>query len=63
MPLDSNAIDTPVEFQIDGITWNPIISRFREFAGSGGRLNIKMSFYQYRDPHVKDKTVSLPSYL
>ena len=30
---------------------------------SGGRLNIKMSSYQYRDPHVKDKTVSRPSYL
>ena len=29
----------------------------------GGRLNVKMSFYQYRDPHVKDKTVSRPSYL
>ena len=27
-----------------------------------GRLNIKMS-YQYRDSHVKDKTVSWPSYL
>ena len=25
---------------------------------SGGRLNIKMSSYQYRDSHVKDKTVS-----
>ena len=25
---------------------------------SGGGLNIKMSSYQYRDPHVKDKTVS-----
>ena len=24
----------------------------------GGRLNIKMSSYQYRDYHVKDKTVS-----
>ena len=23
----------------------------------------KMSSYQYRDPHVKDKTVSRPSYL
>ena len=22
----------------------------------GGRLNIKMSSYQYRDPHVKDKS-------
>ena len=29
----------------------------------GGRLNIKMSSYQYRDPHVKDKTVSRPSNL
>ena len=28
----------------------------------GGRLNIKMS-YQYRDPHVINKTVSQPSYL
>ena len=27
----------------------------------GLRLNIKMS-YQYRDPHVKDNTVSRPSY-
>ena len=26
---------------------------------AGGRLNIKMSSCQYRDPHVKDKTVSL----
>ena len=29
----------------------------------GDRLNIKMSSYQYRDPHVKDKTVSRSSYL
>ena len=31
----------------------------------GARLNtfIKMPSYQYRDPHVKDKTVSWPSYL
>ena len=28
----------------------------------GGRLSIKMSSYRYRDPHVKDKTVSRPSY-
>ena len=27
------------------------------------RLNIKMSSYQYMDPHIKDKTVSRPSYL
>ena len=29
----------------------------------GDRLNIKMSSYQYRNLHVKDKTVSRPSYL
>ena len=29
---------------------------------SGGRLNIKMSSYQYRDPHVIDKTVLRPFY-
>ena len=29
----------------------------------GGRLNIKMLSYQYRDPHIEDKTVSRPSYL
>ena len=28
-----------------------------------GRLNIRMSSYQYRDSHYKDKTVSRPSYL
>ena len=28
-----------------------------------GRLNINVSSYLYRDPHVKDKTVSRPSYL
>ena len=26
--------------------------------GPGGRLNVKMLSYQYRDSHVKDKTVS-----
>ena len=29
----------------------------------GGSLNIKMSSCLYRYPHVKDKTVSRPSYL
>ena len=29
----------------------------------GGRLDLKMPSYQYRDPHGKDKTVSRPSYL
>ena len=27
------------------------------------RLNMKMSSYQYKDPHVKDKRVSRPYYL
>ena len=30
---------------------------------SAGRLNIKVSSYQYRDTHVKVKMVSRPSYL
>ena len=30
---------------------------------SGVHLNIKMSSYQYRDPHIKSKTVLRPSYL
>ena len=29
---------------------------------TGDRLNMKMS-HQYRDPHIKDKTVVWPSYL
>ena len=29
----------------------------------GGNLSTKMLSYQYRDPHVKDKTISRPSYL
>ena len=40
---------------------------YREFGlfnetDPGGRLNIKMPSYQYRDPRVKDKTISRPSY-
>ena len=34
-----------------------------ELLDSGSRLNIKMSSYQYREPHTKDKTVLRPSYL
>ena len=30
---------------------------------SGGHLNIKIPFFQYKDPHDKDKTVSQPFYL
>ena len=43
----------------------PIIftDKYKYFMHPGGRLNIKISSCQYRDPHVKDKTVSRPSYL
>ena len=43
-------------YSYDLISWQAI-------SGPGGRLNIKMSSYQYRDPYVNDKTVSRPSYL
>ena len=37
-------------------TWN-ISGKSRFVFSPGGHLNIKMSSYQYRDSHVKDKTV------
>ena len=37
-------------------------SMHRGLVRSVGCLNIKMSSHQFRDPHVKDKTVSRPSY-
>ena len=37
-----------------GVGWVAVLKS----SESGGRLNIKMSSYQYRDSHVKDKTVS-----
>ena len=59
----------PITGQVTEVTC-PVIDRAqaeltpskRQKTGPGGRLNIKMS-YQYRDPHVQDKTVSRPSYL
>ena len=40
------------------------LSQFSVCGTEPGRcLNIKMQSYQYRDSHVKDKTVSRPSYL
>ena len=30
---------------------------------SGGRLDMKMPFYQHKDPRVKDKAVTRQSYL
>ena len=44
-------------------SWNDKAPTFILTEGPGGRLNIKMSSYQYGDPHVKDKTVVRPSYL
>ena len=49
-----------------GLTWKPFPDNWPFLCGEPtgqGRLNIKMSSYQYRDSHVKDKTVSRPSYL
>ena len=45
-----------INFYVSGVSGKPVWD-------AGGRLNIKMSPYQYKDPHVKDKTVSRPSYL
>ena len=41
--------------------WNANIHVYNFEPGSC--LNIKMLSYQYRDPHVKGKTVLRPSYL
>ena len=41
-------------------TWSETIQKK---TSPWGRLNIKMSSYQYRVSHVKDKTVSRPFYL
>ena len=34
-----------------------------DYSGLGSRLNMKMSFYPYRDSRYKDKTVSRSHYL
>ena len=59
----------PIIGQVTKVTY-PVIGRAHpEFTpskgqktGPGGRLNIKSS-YQYRNPHVKGKTVLRPSYV
>ena len=38
------------------------VNKTQRFVFSLGHLNMKMSSYEYRDPHVKDKTVSRLSY-
>ena len=45
------------------VNWQRIIENKSKTKLSGGRFNIKMLSYQYRYPHVKDKTVSWLSYL
>ena len=46
-----------------GSDWYLIKTNLRALAISGPSQYIKMSSYQYRDPHVKDKTVLWPFYL
>ena len=43
--------------------WWGVDQMWKDTDQPGDRLNIKMSSYQYRDPHAKDKTVLQPSYL
>ena len=45
----------------EGVFW--ACKRHNQSMLFGDRLSIKMSSYHYRDPHVKVKTVSRPSYL
>ena len=48
--ISTHLVLKPEYFRISwSIPWSPM---------SRGRLNIQMSFYQYMDPHFKDKTVS-----
>ena len=42
-------------------SWN--LGVVHDIVRSGGPLIIKIASYEYRDPDVKDKTVSWPSYL
>ena len=46
----------------DPLYWNtvPITTPFAKYPGA--RLNVKMSSYQYRNSHYKDKTLSRPSF-
>ena len=48
-------------FNLKNLSGNDIMKLLP--VSSRGRLYVKMSFYQYREPYVKDKTVSRPSYL
>ena len=53
------------------LTYFPIVIHPKEYKSKPekrgpppwDRLNINMSSYQCSDPHVKDKTVSRPSYI
>ena len=45
------------------LSWEICLWNFCCFKKPGGRLNIKMSSYQNRDTHVRDKMVLWPYYL
>ena len=68
---DTKFVDVPLITSkirnVKSTVWSQILWRIIDTVmchwSSGGRLNIKMSSYQYRYPHVKDKTASRPSYL
>ena len=56
---------TKTNLKMSSAKWGPFclgINMFNPSLPPGDRLKIKM-FYQYRDPYVKDKTVSQQSYL
>ena len=73
----NNSIANALEFHLSCI--NPSISKASDISHiftwccscwcvwgigwSGGRINIKMSSYQYRKSHCGDKTIFRPSYL
>ena len=53
--MGNNVLWTLEEYRI--VLWSEI--QHGPMAHSGGRLNIKMSSYQYGDPHVKRQVLSL----
>ena len=50
-------------FALSHQNWWGVDQLWKDTDQPGDCLNIKMSSYQYRDPHVKDKTVLWSSYL
>ena len=54
--VEKSVIEAHSKLQGDWKKWTPI-------SLSGGWFNIKMSSYQYRKSHCRDKTILRPSYL